>query len=441
MSYTNAVTNMRLNMRWAGMAVVLASLSLMVCLAGERAVTGAAKGKPLKVFILVGQSNMEGPANVETFDYIGDDPATVPLLNMMRGRDGKPTVCDHTWISYLTGAGDENFELSGKLTAGYGSMWGLDRTKPGNKIGPEFTFGLKMDSVFTEPVLIIKAAWGGKSLHTDFRPPSAGPYQLNDYQKKLYYGPPGHGVPKDMNQWLADKKRETGHYYRLMIEHVKKVLADPKRVVPDYDPAKGYELAGFVWFQGWNDMVDSHTYPDRGKPGRFDLYSELLAHFIRDVRRDLGAPKMPFVIGVMGVGGLKAEPDILEFRKAMAAPAALPEFKGNVVAVETAPFWSEELAAIDKKHERVRQMRYFLDSKHKDYPNADGKMTEEQKREYVQKFEADLISPAEAALWKRGASNAGYHYLGCAKTFALIGKAFAEALLQITNAANNRDSL
>jgi len=56
-------------------------------------------------------------------------------------------------------------------------------------------------------------------------------------------------------------------------------------------------------------------------------------------------------------------------------------------------------------------------------------LTPEQKREYVKKFEADLISPAEVALWKRGASNAGYHYLGCAKTFALMGKAFAEANL------------
>jgi alpha-galactosidase len=53
-------------------------------------------------------------------------------------------------------------------------------------------------------VLIIKTAWGGKSLHTDFRPPSAGAYELNDYQKKLYYGPPGHGVPKDMDVWLAE---------------------------------------------------------------------------------------------------------------------------------------------------------------------------------------------------------------------------------------------
>ena len=385
--------------------------------------------KPLKVFILAGQSNMEGHAKIETFDYIGDDPATAPLLKQMRGADGKPTVCDGAWISYFTGSGDKNGEGFGRLTAGYGS-----RSKPdqdGGKIGPEFTFGLTMDAALTEPVLIIKTAWGGKSLHTDFRPPSAGAYQLNDYQKKIYYGPPGHGVPKDMEQWLAEKKQDTGHYYRLMVEHVKKVLADPKRVVPGYDVAQGYEIAGFVWLQGWNDMVEGHVYPAHGKPGRFDLYSEWLAHFIRDVRRDVGVPELPFVIGVMGVSGPDAGVDTKEFRKAMAAPAARPEFKGNVIAVETAPFWSEEIEAIDKKREKVSQMRHYLNSKHKDHANADGKMTEEQKREHVKKFEADLISPAEVALWKRGASNAGYHYLGCAKTFALMGRAFAEATLQM----------
>jgi len=401
------------------MAAVAASLML--------ATTNQARPKPLKVFILAGQSNMEGHAKIETFDYIGDDPATAPLLKQMRDADGKPAVCDHVWISYFTGSGTNNGEGFGKLAAGYGSR--SNPAKDGGKIGPEFTFGLTMDAALAEPVLIIKTAWGGKSLHTDFRPPSAGPYQLNDYQKKLYYGPPGHGVPKDMDAWLADKKRDTGHSYRLMVGHVKKVLADPKRVVPGYDPAQGYELAGFVWLQGWNDMVDGHTYPDRGKPGRFALYSELLARFIRNVREDLGAPKLPFVIGVMGVGGPDADPTTQEFRKAMAAPAALPEFQGNVVAVQTAPFWSEELGAIDEKHEKVRQMRYLLDSKHKDHANADGKMTEEQKREFVKKFEADLITPAEAALWKRGASNAGYHYLGCAKTFALMGRAFAEATI------------
>jgi hypothetical protein len=387
-----------------------------------------AEAKPLKVFILAGQSNMEGPASVATFDYIGDDPVTAPLLKMMRGTDGKPAVCDGAWISYLTG--EKNFVISDKLTAGYGSMWGQDPSKPGDKIGPEFTFGLTMDAALDEPVLIIKAAWGGKSLHTDFRPPSAGPYQLSSFQRKNYPKQEGHGIPKDFEQWKADKAKATGVYYRLMMEHVKKVLADPKRVIPDYDAAQGYELAGFAWLQGFNDMVDGHVYPKHNQPDRFDLYSELLAHFIRDVRKDLASPKLPFVIGVMGVGGLKDESvDMLAFRRAMAAPAAMPEFKGNVVAVQTAPLWSDELGAIADKHEKVNQMRWFLDSKHNDHPNADGHMTDEQKNEYLKKFEAGLISPAEAAMWKRGASNAGYHYLGCAKTFALMGKNFAEANL------------
>ena len=390
-----------------------------------------AASKPLKVFILAGQSNMEGPAKIDTFDYIGDDPATAPLLRMMRGPDGKPAVCEGAWISYLTGADEENFELSGRVTAGFGSMWGLEASKPGDRIGPEFTFGLTIDAALAEPVLIIKAAWGGKSLHTDFRPPGAGPYVLNEYQKKLYYGPKGHGVPKDMDQWLAEKKRDTGRYYRLMMEHVRKVLADPKRVVPGYDPVQGYELAGFVWLQGWNDMVDGHVYPAHGKSGRFDDYSKLLAQFIRDVRQDVGAPGMPFVIGVMGVGGAAPGAETLEFRKAMAAPASLPEFQGNVVAVPTAPFWSEELGAIDRKREQVSQMRWYLEVKHKDHANADGKMSQEQQREFVEKYESGLITPAEVVLWKRGASNAGYHYLGCAKTFALMGQAFARATLQM----------
>jgi hypothetical protein len=394
----------------------------------------SAEERPLKVFILVGQSNMEGPANVSTIDYIADDPATVSLLTMMRKPEGELTVCENVWISYLTGINDNNFVLSGKLTAGYGSMWGQDPKKPGDKIGPEFTFGLVMDQVFNEPVLIIKAAWGGKSLHTDFRSPSAGPYQLSSFQMENYPKQEGHGIPKDFEQWKAEKREATGVYYRLMLEHVKRVLANPQVVVPNYDQKQGYELAGFVWLQGFNDMVDGHVYPKHSQPDRFELYSELLEHFIRDVRKDLDTPKLPFVIGVMGVGGLKDDSkDMLAFRQAMIAPTKLPEFKGNVVAVETAPFWSDELGAIDEKHGKIRQMRYFLDSKHKDHPNADGQMTDEQKREFIKHYEAELISPAEVALWKRGASNAGYHYLGCAKTFASMGRAFAEANLEILN--------
>jgi alpha-galactosidase len=40
--------------------------------------------KPLKVFILAGQSNMEGHAQISTLDYIGKDPLTAPILKEMR---------------------------------------------------------------------------------------------------------------------------------------------------------------------------------------------------------------------------------------------------------------------------------------------------------------------------------------------------------------------
>jgi hypothetical protein len=55
---------------------------------------------------------------------------------------------------------------------------------------------------------------------------------------------------------------------------------------------------------------------------------------------------MPFVIGVMGISGLEPEHP---FRKAQVAPAALPEFQGNVAAVCTGQYWDPELARIQKK--------------------------------------------------------------------------------------------
>ncbi len=387
-----------------------------------------AQAKKLKVFILAGQSNMEGHARVETFDYIGDDPATAPLLKQMRGADGKPAVADHVWISYLTGhhEGNANGEGIGKLTAGYGAR-GSKPTEDGGKIGPEFTFGLTMDAAVEGPVLIIKTAWGGRSLNTQFRPPSAGPYvfseaQIEEMKKR----------GKDIEAEKAAKEKDTGRFYKFMVDHVKSVLADPKRVCPEYDPAAGYEIAGFIWFQGFNDLVDGNTYPN-GPDGIRDYsqYSELMAHLIRDVRKDLNVPKMPVVIGVLGVDGMEAKAGTVAFRKAMAAPASLPEFQGNVTAVETAPFWPVELAAIDEKRAKIKQMAQMLKAKGKNTPNKDGSMDEAAQKEYLKKFEAELISPEEAAMWSRGASNAGYHYMGCAKTFALIGKAFAEANLKM----------
>jgi len=376
----------------------------------------AAEQKPLKVFILAGQSNMEGHAKIETFDYIGDDPATAPVLKKMLNQDDSPRICDGTWISYFTGRGDSNGEGFGKLTAGYGSR--PDPAKNGGKIGPEFTFGIVMDDKFEEPVLIIKTAWGGKSLFYDFRPPGAGVYQRSEED-----------IEKNRNP-----EANSGHYYRVMLAHIKNVIGDISRVVPIYNEKQGYEIAGFVWFQGFNDMVNRNVYPPVPKESadnRFAKYSGLMAEFIRNVRKDLDVPNMPFVIGVMGVGGNSANPDNLKFRDAMSAPAALPEFKDNVAAVPTSPFWDEPLGKIAEKRQEIRQMAYLLRTENKKHANKDGAMSKADQKAYLNKFEADLISPAEIKLQKRGASNQGYHYLGCAKTFAVMGEAFAEALLDM----------
>jgi alpha-galactosidase len=388
----------------------------------------AKDAKPLKVYILAGQSNMEGHANVKTFDYIGEDPKTKPLFDLMTDDDGNPITADRVWVSNYTGFFDKNGVTTGKLTAGFGAR--RNPTELGQNIGPEYTFGLTLQQHYDGPILIIKTAWGGKSLHTDFRPPSAGPYTLNDWQLENYPKQQGHGIPKDFEQWKKDKKAATGVYYRMMAEHVKQVLADPGKIVPDYDKDAGYEIAGFVWFQGWNDMVDSQTYQWAWKEKRYDLYSKWLAMFIKDVRKAFEAPEMPFVIGVMGVGG-PIDPEVnnksqLHFRQAMAAPAKMK----NVVAVETAPYWDAKLGEIDENRGKIRQMGHLLRTKNKNHANADGSMTDAQQKAYLDKYRSELITPDDIALWERGASNAGYHYLGCGKTMAQIGEAFAKALIK-----------
>ena len=101
--------------------------------------------KPLKVFILAGQSNMEGHAQVRTFDYLARDPVTVPILKEMRNADGSPRVCDKVWISYSHGnaEGEPGGVIHGRLTTNFGAN--PPHNTAAQKIGPEFTFGIGTD--------------------------------------------------------------------------------------------------------------------------------------------------------------------------------------------------------------------------------------------------------------------------------------------------------
>lgn len=361
---------------------------------------------------------MQGHAQIRTFEHVGMDPATKPMLAEMQDADGTPRICERVWISSL---GSAETVRVGKLTAGFGASQG------GPKIGPEFTFGITMEKATEAPILIIKTAWGGKSLNTDFRSPSAGPYVFNDQQLAKFQE-----QGKDIAVIRAAKEKETGVYYRLMVEHVKNVLADIKQVVPSYDEAQGFELAGFVWFQGWNDMVDSSTYPQRAQPGGYDAYSVALAHFIRDVRKDLNAPELPFVIAVLGVGGptnkygpvqqrYKSTHD--NFRAAMAAPVQLREFKGNVSTVLTEKYWDLELSAAQAKLNNLKQQA-------KQQAQA-SQLTPVEERSLLEKLRQQGLTERERQVLEKGISNLEFHYLGSAKILGGIGKGMAEAMAEL----------
>ncbi len=403
--------------------VALSALSALLC-----ANLLAADQKPLQVYILAGQSNMQGHAKVATFEHLAMDPATKPMLEKMQNPDGTPKVCERVWISSIGCGSDELAEQTGQLTVGFGASNG------GPKIGPEFTFGLYLEEFADAPVLLIKTSWGGKSLHTDFRPPSAGPYvfheaQLANFEKQ----------GKDLSAIRAEKEAATGVYYRRMIDHAKAVLADLGRVVPERHLAHGHELAGFVWFQGWNDMVDAGTYPDRANPGGYDAYGEVMAHFIRDVRRDLGAPGLPFVISVLGVGGPTSEygPEQQRyrsthenFRAAMAAPAKLPEFRGNVAAVLTEKYWDRELTRARAKEANLKEEAKKLAKVRGLNPAGERALAEE--------LRAEGLTERERLVLEKGVSNLEFHYLGSAKILGGIGKGFAEAMAELRNLSPSR---
>jgi len=383
---------------------------------------------PLKVFILAGQSNMEGYGAVATFPHIGMDSQLAPMLDEMVDRDGNPLVLEEVHITYMSGSGGtrngkgsdyEPREKRGPLTAGFAA----NHRGPG--IGPEYNFGIFMHKHLKEPFLIIKTAWGGRSLNRDFRPPSTIPADLKGKDPATI---------EDDN--LRYDRIETGRFYHLMMDHVKAVLADPGAFHPAYNERDGVEVAGFVWFQGFNDMVDSKAYPGRNKEGGFDLYTELLAAFIRDVRSDLNVPDLPFVVGVIGMDGA-ATPEteaeksprsrgiVPNFRKAQAAVGDLREFQGTVSVVHTDQFWDYELDAIDKKFREIN--REIARAKKKD------ELTRSELNELREKLTEERLTEEEIKIHRAGRAAQSYHYLGSAKIYGRIGLAFAGALAQLMN--------
>jgi hypothetical protein len=288
-------------------SIRLIPLFLLATLAASH--PGAAATKPVRVFILAGQSNMEGAGQIKadpkrnggkgSLEFLAKDAATAKRFAPLVDSTGQWRTRDDVWISYL--------DRKGPLTVGFGARQ--------ETIGPELGFGWVMGDALDEPVLLIKCAWGGKSLAIDFRPPSAG--------KPLY------SLGEKGDAAIAADPAILGKYYRETLALTKAALANIKNLVPGSDGR--YVLAGFGWHQGWNDRVNDKFNAE---------YETNMVHFIRDIRKDLGAPALPFVIAETGMGGLEeTHPRALSLMKAQAAAAEHKEFKGNVAFVGTRAFW------------------------------------------------------------------------------------------------------
>lgn len=339
-------------------------LCLWACLIASGAADEAPK--VVKVFILAGQSNMEGKAPNELLDHQATDPKTAPLFAHLR-KDGKWIVRDDVFIKFLG--------RKGPLTVGYGS--------PG-RTGVELEFGTAMGGHFAEPVILIKAAWGGHSLVKNFRSPSAGYPAKEVLEKELERARENVRKSNEKNKrddplpTMEDIKKGYGTSYRMMMAEVKEVMENHARLFPSLKGTKP-ELAGFVWFQGWNDQ-----YGGQGE------YASNMKHFIRDVRKDLKIPKLPFVIAAMGQNGSKpAGGAMLTIRDAQMSMNDVPEFKGNVRSIRTDTL-------VDRAAEEL-------------YPTW---------RKDIEK-------------WKKVGGDHPYHYLGSAIWFNRIGKEMGVAMLEL----------
>ena len=98
-----------------------------------------------------------------------------PLYKHLKDDKGQWTVRDDVWVWYKPENGPVK---SGPLTLGFTVYGGK------HHFGPELQFGHVIGHHFTEQVLLVKTAWGGKSLYQDFRPPSSGG-EVGPYYTKM----------------------------------------------------------------------------------------------------------------------------------------------------------------------------------------------------------------------------------------------------------------
>jgi len=298
--------------------------------------------KPVQVFILMGQSNMVGLGKVtggegsletavkekKKYAYLTDDAGTWAERKDVRN------------VRVMQGRGGSGMQL-------FNNEWMVVK---GTTMGPEYAIGHALGNAIDAPVMVLKSCIGNRSLGWDLLPPGSERYEAEvvDRQgkatKKVFAGykdkpdawdaDPAKGLATPPPaQWLdkAGKPIDwyAGKQYDDDVANAKKVLAELDK---HYPGAKGYEVAGFIFWQGEKDG---------GNAAHAARYEQNMVRFIKQLRKDFDAPKAKFVLATLGEATKGSDGPggkILEAQLAVdGAAGKYPEFKGNVATVYSNP--------------------------------------------------------------------------------------------------------
>ena len=305
---------------------------------------GAEDARPIKVFILMGQSNMVGMGD------IGTEEAKGSLLHLTRAEGRYPflVAADRAWATR-----DDAHYHDARTNRGapLGAL-----ANNGRAIGPELGFGFAVADHLDEPVLILKSCIGNRSLGWDLLPPGSDRFEHGGRTYAGYRDTPDwwiEGEEKRVVDWYAGKQ------YDADLANAKAALARIGEIVPAAWRKEGapprFEIAGFVWWQGHKDQNDAHA-------GRYEAN---LARLVHQLRKDYDAPDAPFVLATIGFGGWRLDGPgrtVAEAQLAIADPARHPEFVGTVRCVESRDLWRDaESSPRNQGHHYNRNAETYLE--------------------------------------------------------------------------------
>jgi len=260
----------------------------------------------------------------------------------------KSLVRDEGKFGYLTdGRGNfvprDDVWYKGVVTAGANKWLDIGCGAASGSIGPELGFGHVVGNHHEEPVLILKASQGNRSLGWDFLPPGSESFEHTDGQGVTWVYA---GYKQSPERWQKGTEPQpiewyAGKQYDDCFTAAKEVLATFDEKFPHWK-GRGYEIAGFGWWQGHKDGGEQGT----GTAGPHALrYEQNLARLITTLRKEFNALQAPVVVATCGFnGGQGWEPGssaetIFKAQLNVGDPAKHPEFAGTVKSVDTRPFY------------------------------------------------------------------------------------------------------